>query len=101
MLAMRLGLKCGRWDWWNLQDEHTPYQWSLQRAAYAVEPWDGHRDDIRTALAVIAVIQHVGMASVSEQGIDSLFKALVGYLEPQADKVVSPDEAAAMFRGSQ
>lgn len=98
MLSLRLGLAIGRWDWWNLKAEHTAYEWALQRAAFNVEPWGGTRDDIRTAISTVAMIQH-GIGSVSEDGAKELFDHMTGYLSPRPSNELTPDQAVALLNG--
>lgn len=49
--AAKLARSVGRLDWWNVYDEHTPYEWALQVAMFAAEPWGEDREDLRMALA--------------------------------------------------
>lgn len=54
---MRLADTVGRTDWWNVYDEHTPYQWALQRARAVVDPWGDDRADQRSGMQTLTLIQ--------------------------------------------
>ena len=96
--ARRLGLAVGRWDWWNLKAEHTPYEWILQRIADEVEPLGDNRNDIRaarhTAELLAALVPGITQGELTERA-----QNLRQYLEvqqPPDEAVLTPEEAAAI-----
>lgn len=49
--AAELARSLGRFDWWNLREEHTPFQWQVQLAMYVASPFGERRADLRQAIS--------------------------------------------------
>lgn len=95
LLAAELARSVGRLDWWNIKGEHTPFQWSLQHALFACQPWGETRADLRAAV-MTANLMLVQSAGEKDDGdFREMVKNLVGYLKDAADYQREADIAAA------
>ncbi len=92
--ARRLGFRVGRWDWWNLWKEHTPYEWALQKLADLVEPLGEERADMRDARNTTRMIL-AWAPEASQSDLESEAESLRNYLavnQPQ-DETLLPEQA--------
>ena len=95
IFAYKLGRLFGRIDWWRLKDEHSPYEWQLQKAMAHVEPSGEDRADWRNAVATSWICASNGV-SVSEDDFDSIRHYLpVNHHTP----TVGPAGARAIVEG--
>ena len=89
-----LARQCGRWDWWNIRDEHSPYEWAVQRLLYAVDPFGPERDDARHAWNTVHDVARTSMNQIDETDLRDLLKTLRAYLKCQEDPETEIDMAA-------
>lgn len=76
----------GRLDWWNLRAEHTPYEWLMQLAMYAVAPFGERRADMRAARQTAGLIASQRAEAMDADEFCSLWSTLANYLECDVDK---------------
>lgn len=89
---MRIALSEGRLTRWrDLYDELTPRDLAELSAFYAIEPWGDDRADMRTGFQNSILVGALTGAKI-EPG------TLTRYLSEEDDKIVSPEQAAAMAR---
>lgn len=97
-LARKLASVVGRLDWWNVYEEHTPYEWAWQVAAWNVEPLGDDRDDMRMAVATANLMNMQAAKPISQEQFAELLNSLRGYLRVNQveERVVGPGEAARL-----
>ena len=89
-----LARQCGRWDWWNVRDEHTAYEWTVQRLLYAVDPFGPEREDASKAWNTVHLIANTAQAKLEESDLNEILKSLRKYLKHQQDPENEIDMAA-------
>lgn len=93
--AAILGRKFGRLDWWRIKDEHSPYEWRLQKAMARVLPFDDERDDWRNAVLAAWLCASAGSKLDAEQ-----FEHIRHYLPVNHQvQTVGPEGARAAIEG--
>lgn len=93
--AAKLARSVGRLDWWNVRDEHSPYEWALQKALFAVEPWGEDRADLRAAVNTQQIVAAHGVALDEDD-----FAKLRFYLKVNSPKqVLSPAQQRQLIEG--
>lgn len=93
-LAARLARQAGMihpLDWVKVYESHTPYEWSLQVALNAVEPWGEDRADLREARNTAFLIGTNRTEPMPDDDFHELLKSLARYLKihQEPEKVVS------------
>lgn len=79
--AADLARSVGRFDWWNIQAEHTPYEWACQIAMYQVNPFGDRRADLRSAVATTNQIIAGAASKLSGEDVQSLFASIRDYMK--------------------
>lgn len=100
--AAELGRSVGRLDWWNIRGEHTPYEWALQLALYAVAPFGERRADMRAARQTAIMIAAQRTEPMGANEFQELWKTAANYLpsdQEQDDEEADLDALAAMQGG--
>lgn len=100
--AAELGRSVGRLDWWNIRGEHTPYEWALQLALYAVAPFGERRADMREARQTAILIASKRTEPMGADEFHELWKTAANYLpgdQEQDDEEADLDALAAMQGG--
>ena len=82
MFAAELARSLGRFDWWNIRDEHTPFEWIVQRAMYAATPWGERRADFRAAIHTANLLmQQAARESQTADNFQEIVRSLADYAE--------------------
>ena len=94
--AAEFARSLGRHDWWNLRDEHTPYQWQCQLAMYSANPWGERRADLRAAVNSTSIRLAFASGNVQESDINTIVHSLSHYLpcDRDNDEEIEVDQAA-------
>lgn len=79
--AADLARSVGRFDWWNIKAEHTPYEWACQIAMYQVNPFGDRRADMRTAVSTTNQIISGAASKLSPDDVQALFLSIRDYLK--------------------
>ena len=93
----------GRWDWWNIKQEHTRFEWALQLIAEEMEPLGESRADMRHARNTTQIISAL-LPGMSDAEVSETSNGLRNYLvvnNPDDDRVLTPEEAAELKRRSE
>jgi len=90
-------LSVNRLDFWNLEEELTPYELMVHYIAQQIEPIGAERDDIRSALHALIMVQSMAHSSISPEQINNTMDALTNYLGLREEPEVSGEQAARMF----
>lgn len=101
--AADLARSCGRFDWWNIKNEHTPFEWACQLAMYQVNPFGERRADIRAAINTTNQIIASSPSKLSRDDIQALFSSIRDYLKcnEQTDEDDVDFEALKKVKGEQ
>lgn len=95
LFAATLARSVGRLDWWNIKEEHTPYQWRCQMALYAVDPWGDTRDDMRAAMNTAnSIVSNV--ANITDDQFRKLLTALHSYVPASVEDDSIPVDVAIL-----
>lgn len=78
--AADLARSVGRFDWWNIKAEHTPYEWACQIAMYQVNPFGDRRADMRAAVGATNQIIATSAAKLPPEDVQALFVSIRDYL---------------------
>lgn len=100
LFLRKLALSVNRLDWWNLEEEFTPYELALHHTAEQLDPTGCDRDDLRAAVQSILMIQSSREKKLSPDDIEAISKALTHYVPSRECKEgteVTPEEAARRF----
>ena len=82
MFAAELARSLGRFDWWNVRDEHTPFEWTVQQAMFAAAPWGERRADLRAAIHTANLLmQQAAKESQTADNFQEIVKSLADYAE--------------------
>jgi len=96
--AAEFGRSVNRWDWWNLRNEHTPFQWALQRTLYRIAPYGEQRSDMRAAMMTANLMAMQASEKIPEEQFSEMVKSLSSYLRDESDYEDQDDlEAARMI----
>lgn len=76
-----LARSCGRFDWWNIKNEHTPFEWACQLAMYQVNPFGDRRADIRAATNTTNQIVATPGVKIQAADAQELFRQVRDYLK--------------------
>ena len=79
--AADLARSVGRFDWWNIKAEHTPYEWACQIAMYQVNPFGDRRADMRTAVSTTNQIVATAASKLPPDDVQALFVSIRDYLK--------------------
>ena len=93
--AAEFGRSVGRWDWWNLRKEHTPFQWALQRTIAIVQPYGERRADMRAATMTANLMAMQSTEPVADDNFREMIGTLTNYLKDASDYEEEADIAAA------
>jgi len=88
----------GRWDWWNLKAEHTPYEWAAQRALYEVAPWGERRADLRAAFVTANLMCSQSSQERSDEDFQAMVESLASYLKCDCDNDDEEADLTALER---
>lgn len=80
-----LGRSVGRLDWWNIRDEHTPFQWQCQKTMFLVDPFGEIRDDMRAAVNTANLIAAQAAEPVNADQFSEMVNTLANYCEKSVD----------------
>lgn len=93
----------GRLDFWNLPDEFSPYELSVLKVAYDIDPWGQERDDLRhawnTVLFAISQAAKMPDESATQQMLDNLMQFTAIRRHQAETRVDGFDKVQAMFGG--
>lgn len=76
--AACLARQVGRLDWWNVRNEHTPYEWTVQRLLYEVDPFGERRHDLRAAINTLFIRN--ATVEMTEDDAREMLNSLTKYL---------------------
>ena len=95
--AAEFARSLGRFDWWNVRAEHTPFQWQAQVALYSSQPWGERRADLRAAIGTANLVAaQMTAENATPEWFSDTVQALTNYLRQNEDE---PDyEALAKIR---
>jgi len=79
--AADLARSCGRYDWWNIKNEHTPFEWACQIAMAQVNPFGERRADIRAATNTTNQIVSAPGVKIQAADAQELFRQIRDYLK--------------------
>jgi hypothetical protein len=75
----------GRWDWWKLRKEHTPFQWAVQLAMYRVAPYGERRADMRAAVCAANLMAMQAAEQIDDEEFSKVVRCLTSYLPSAED----------------
>ena len=84
-----MGRAIGRFDWWNIKDEHTAWEWAAQLAMYEVCPFGERRQDVRSGYHTAQIVASHSV-DLKQDDFESMVTGLIDYLpcdQDQSDKV--------------
>ena len=90
LLAARLARASGNihpMDWVKVYEDHTPYEWWMQKLLAIADPWGDERSDLRAATNSMI---HVSGDVDREKTFENLRHYLASNQEPE--RVIGPDE---------
>lgn len=103
LFLLKLSLSIGRLDFWNLPDEFSPYELSVLKVAYDIDPWGQERDDLRhawnTVLFAISQAAKMPDESATQQMLDNLMQFTAIRRHQAENRVDGFDKVQAMFGG--
>jgi len=94
-----LGFVVGRWDGWNLKNDHTEFEWIVQQLADIIDPIGEPREDLRNALSTAKLIGAMN-PEIDDEALSEIAQKLQHYLshnQPK-DDILMPDEADELKR---
>lgn len=94
--AFKIALLVHRYDFWNIRDEMSAYEWAMLKAMFLVEPWGEDRADIRAQ-----VNTNYLCAAQGAQLDDDDLSRLRFYLKANApkDEPLSPEQQRILLEG--
>lgn len=101
--AADLARSCGRYDWWNIKNEHTPFEWACQIAMAQVNPFGERRADIRAAVNTTNQIAATSGVKLQQADAQQLLKQIRDYLKchEQNDDEDFDENALRKVKGEQ
>lgn len=97
MFLRKLGFAINRLDFWNLEEELTPYELAVHFAAQQIEPIGPDRDDMRAAMAALVAAQVQSGRMPSGDQVEAIGEMMTNYLRLHEQQTISGDEAARRF----
>jgi hypothetical protein len=96
-----LARSLGRFDWWNLRDEHTPFQWQAQLAMYFASPWGERRADLRQAISTAnLMMMQCSAEGRTQDQFSEIIRGLTEYLPGSNTEETADLEALKLMRAS-
>lgn len=80
-----MGRAIGRFDWWNIKDEHTAWEWAAQLAMYDVSPFGERRQDLRAGYHTAQIIAAQSM-DMKQDEFAAMVEGLIDYLPCDQDQ---------------
>jgi hypothetical protein len=102
MFLRKLALSVKRLDFWNLEEEFSPYELAQHYVAEQIEPLGPERDDLRAAIQTILLIQSQSVKPLTSDQIDAVLSRFFDYLpvHKQEGRQVTPEEAAQLGKAA-
>lgn len=78
--------------WVKVYEDHTPYEWAVQLALAAIEPWGEDRADLRAAVNTAQLVASNRTEPMEDGKFTAMVRSLARYLKCHEDphQVVGP-----------
>jgi hypothetical protein len=97
LFLRKLALSVNRLDFWNLEEELTPYELANHYTAESISPTGEERADMRAAVQTLLLLQAQMTKQIDREQSGRIVESMTNYLGLNETPCVDGDEAARIF----